>query len=474
MSELYSDESELAVIGAVMLDNGAIHRVGWLKAEWFSARNHSAWQAVLNLSGAKTGIDPVTLAQELERTSQLENFGGRIAIQSVLEQAVSAVDIEYHARKVKHLAGKRVAIRLVRQVESELKDEADADPLGTLNSAIEKWSAAFGAGEPKAETAKELVAREIQSLVKVRESGHLGLATGISEIIDSMNVLIPGEITCFTAWKAGGGKSSFIGQIVRNVAASTGSVLLCSAELSSWTIFLREIAARTGVKITNIIRGESILFERGIEEFANSRIMVDSFSMPTVAHIRNQAYYVRRLTSSLSLVVIDMLQHIGSEGRNEWEMVGNTMKALKRLAKELDIPIVIVSSVNRSENFDGLPTNKNLYGSSWIDSLCATTLCLVGGQIYYQARRNRYAREPENGRGKPSLPDWGTFWQLEGWQKPPEDCVVLMAHGFKTRHGAPKDIPLAVDFPTFTFRPIDEYVKGMPPPSHFDTGSEHE
>lgn len=457
MTDLYSTDSEKSLIGAVMLDNGVTHGLGWVKPEWFSGINGVIWRTALNLSEQKIGIDPITMASELEKDGHLERIGGRLVLHDLLEQAVSVADVAYHAAKIKTLAGKRVAIRLIREAEAKLQADMDADTLGTLNDSIEHWTATFGVGEPRAETARELVEREIHSLVTVRETGYLGTPTRISEHIDAMNILMPGEVTCITAWKAGGGKSSFVGQIVRNVASHTGTVLLCSAELSSWTIFLREVAARTGIKIGNIIKGEHALFVRGIDEFAESRIMVDSYSMPTVAHIRNQAYHVRRSTGSLAMIVVDMLQHVQSEGKTEWEMTGNTMKALKRLAKEMNIPILIVSAVNRSETQDGLPTNKNLYGSSWIDSLCATTLCLVGGTIYYHAKRGRHAREPESGRGKPSYPDWETFWRLEGWQKPPEDCVVLMANGFKTRHGAPRDIPLAVDFPTFTFREIHKH-----------------
>ena len=455
--KLVNLEAEEAVLGALLLDPSALTEVPFLQSEdFYGAFNQRIYECIQALAREAKPVDLVSVAGWLERNGTLQQIGGRMQLSALLERAVTSVDVRYHAEVCRKLSGARHASRLLS--EAVVKVEEAEDPEAVLNLTAEEWFRRFGDDKAGALPAYDIARRQTEQLVKARERGFIGVSTGFSAL-DEMNILMPGEVTGFTAWKAGGGKSSIVGQILRHVSETSGPALLVSAELSEWTIFLREVSARSKVRVKEILKGETSLFAEGINQFANSNIWIDASGMPSVDSIRSQALKVRRKAGGLSIIVIDMLQHIEGRGHGEWEQIGNTMKDLKRLAKALDIPVVIVSSVNRRETDNGLPTLKNLYGGQWIDSICASALCIVSAPLYFQKYADRHATDGD--RGKRIMPDWATFWRLEGWGNVPEKSVVLMAENFKTRHGAPRDIPLSANYATYTFSEIETYAQSQ-------------
>lgn len=265
----------------------------------------------------------------------------------------------------------------------------------------------------------------------------------------------PGELYAIAAAGPGAGKSTFAAMIARRLAVRLPVAVFC-AEMAQRTYIAREIASASNVALGKVAHahksidvGSHDAIVRGSDHLATLRRFIDCTPLPDYQHMHSRLLKLTRREGQLGLIVLDMLQHVdfsGQQGiREEHAKLGHLMKSLKTLARQMNCPLLLVSQSNRAAEMNALPTVRSLYGSSWIESLCAGVLFLTPLKVW------ETAMIPAPKRGQQiTEDDQVAYWAEHGWRRPRGKGIVL--HIEKNRYGPPGFKPMEFDGPTFTFR----------------------
>lgn len=446
-----SRESEEGLVGICLKYPRKFFDFANIPPEAFTLpHTHAAWLAMLELS-RKGPFDRNQVASTAEKFTAV---GIIPHLQAIMDSTWTAEYGQYHAKSVTDAYTGRRMLRVLQESIEGVK--SGSEPLIAFNETVSKLIELVKVDGVGAKTARQLVETQIQELVRLREGGLVGLSTGFPRMDSILSGLIPGELYCVSAFYAGGGKSSLVMQINANILAAGETTLTFSAELSERTLFFREASRRSGKTIKELFTLDHNQFVPGIEEFAVQNAYIDTTEMPSVQHIQSQSLAIGSKTT-LSLIVVDMIQHIDAPGATEFERIGNAIKGLKSIAKQLSVPVICVSSVNRTRDMTGLPTTRNLYGSSWIDSLCSFVGIICPASEYYKSRRKDYeVEEEENGKVIRRVPDWANFWKTEKLEPPDKDNGrILMC--LKNRHGPQWHTNFNFDGAHYRFDELDSY-----------------
>lgn len=452
-------DAEQALIGIVLLDGAAFSKLAALEPEDFrGAFNRQIFESMRALDGAGVKIDPLTVASDLDRLGLLKNVGGRLALQTLAEQAVSSVDADYFVRQVLESSLKR-KLSLIGASLSE--DEADptkgvGDLLEALECAITETRKRYQ-NETKARSAGEVTEESIKTLLSLYDGkATLGTPTGFHYLDEITMGWLPGMTYCVTATSPGLGKSAFVMQSARE-ATKHGHVLYVSGEMKRFYVWLREISSRSGTPL-NTIRGGSYRTDAerneagdAMDQFKLANMHILDKRGPSVAEIMGE---VRRLQGlgPVSLVVVDMVQHVKGQGDDKWAQIENAVSGMSDIAERFHVPVLYVSRANRKEINEGIPSLATPYGASQVESDAVALFGLCKLDDYVAMKQRRMAKRDNN--GKAAIPTPEQVWNKLGWQVPGENAVVLMT--LKNRGGAQTDIPLNFDGRSFTFTEVPD------------------
>lgn len=446
-------ETEEAVLGAILLSPSSLHLTETLDPFSMSADAGEILDAIWTLEREGKPVDGVTLITLLEKRGTLDKIGGRLVISGLFDRAVTAVDLEYH---VKTLTDSAVA-RKLKTLWSEATGELEAleSPLMISDKVIkETISITTQCVKGKALTTAEMTAHAHGILQEIYNGKNtIGTPTGLT-YLDNITLGWQKSMTyCVTASRPGTGKSALVMQSLLT-AQKYGPCLYVSGEMKRFMVWLRDMAARSKQK-TDLIRSGR-LDDRGgselvkaVEAYNQERLHTLDRRAPTYPEIAREIIRIQNDQGPLSLLVVDMVQHIGAEGENEWDKIDNAVKHMTDIAERFDIPVVYVSRANRKEVSEGIPTLATPYGSSRIESDACAVFALCHSEDYLKPKIAKFTKKVDN---KTVVPEVSQVWNRLGWQAPSENAIVLMT--LKNRMGPMLDIPLEFDGPTFTFSQV--------------------
>ncbi len=350
---------EEIVLGALMLEKGAILDViDILKPESFYNDNHQKiYKAIIKLTDNYQPIDIMTVTEELRRESILEEVGGAYYITQLTSRVASAAHIVFHARII---AQKYIQRELIR-VSSEIQDRSfdpgiDVDDLLDF-SERELFNVAYG--NIKKETApidvilKEAV-KKIEEAGK-RPDGLSGVPSGFSNLDRITSGWQKSDLVIIAA-RPSMGKTSFVLSMMRNMAVEfKRAVALFSLEMSSIQLVNRLIVAETEIPSEKIKNGKLELYEwtqleQKIQPLSEAPIFIDDTPAITIFELRSKCRRLK-MQYQVELIIVDYLQLMSgsTDSRSNREQeVSNISRGLKAIAKELDIPILALSQLNRS------------------------------------------------------------------------------------------------------------------------------
>lgn len=359
-------EVERAVIGALLVDKDAYSIVcEILKPEsFYEPRNKIIYEAVQQLSMNEQPVDVLTVVDQLSKTGQLEEAGGPAYIADISSHVVSSAHIDYHSRIVaqKYLA--RQLIQFASDVETKAFDETiNVDELmqqaeGSLFEISQKnLKKDYTQIDPVVAQAVKV----IQEAAKNKD-GLTGISSGYHGLDDKTSGWQPSDLVII-AGRPAMGKTAFALSMAKNIAADNQvPMAFFSLEMSNQQLVNRLISNACEIDSKKILNGqlqpdEWDRLDKRINNLLGAPLYVDDTPGLSVFELRTKA---RRLVREhgVKIIMIDYLQLMNANGMrfsSRQEEVSTISRSLKGLAKELDIPILALSQLNRGvENREGL------------------------------------------------------------------------------------------------------------------------
>ncbi len=390
-------EAEQSVLGAILFENDALSTaVEILRPEDFYRDAHKKiFIGMLELYEKSEPIDLITLTEQLSRKEQLEGVGGASYLSFLVSQVPTSANIKYHSKILKEKAILRNLIRTATEIVSMSYDE-NLEVNDLLDKAETKM---FSIKEKMVKGSfihvKEILKDTIELVDRLYNKKEL--ITGIpSSFIDLDAVTTgfhPGELIVVGA-RPGMGKTSFCLNIALHVGIEVKvPVAIFSLEMTKELIVLRIICSEAEVDSKSIRSGyhskeDYRKLVNAAGRVAEAPIYIDD-TFNSVLEIRAKA---RRLKAEqgLGLIVIDYLQLMRGEGSHlqREQVISDISRSLKALAKDLSVPIIVISQLNRSceqRGEDKHPILADLRESGAIEQDADTILFLYRGE-YYKAK----------------------------------------------------------------------------------------
>jgi len=350
-------DAEKAVLSAILLDNAAIHEiVTEVAVESFYHPAHQAlYRAMVHLKDNNQPVDLVTLNDYLKSNDLLEAVGGAVALAEIADYEATAANIVHYARIVREKSVKRGLISVASEIVNLGYDEMQGsdEALDSAESRI------FALSQEQAKSTLSPLDVEVHSAIDhiemlMNRGGDLtGLPTSYSELDSMTGGLQPGDLIIIAA-SPSMGKTALALNLARNVAVEHAhKVAVFSLEMTTQSLVMRLLASEAQVD-ASAFRNGFISVEshgalvRAAEKLSQAHIWIDDTPAATVLEIRAKC---RRMHAQkgLDLVIVDYLQlaRAGSNLASREQEISEISRGLKGLAKELNVPVIALSQLNR-------------------------------------------------------------------------------------------------------------------------------
>jgi replicative DNA helicase len=357
----HSPEAEQGVLGCALLSPNecmgeCIERLKEGEEVFYDLRHQTIFRTLAEMYDHQEPIDIITLQQRLKNQQLLEEVGG-IAYLSALPDAVpSAANLSYYLDIVQEKSLLRKMIHTCTEVVGRVYDfEGEVD---ALMDEVERDILRISESRVQSQTAKikDLVHRAINTIEKFHQGkGQLtGVGTGFADLDKMTSGLHGGEMIVIAA-RPSMGKTSLAMNIAEHVAIEQRlPVGVFSLEMTSESLVLRMLCSRSRVNLRSVREG--FLAERDFPKLtgaagklANAPLFIDDSSGLSILQLRAKA---RRMAQQygVKLFVIDYLQLLHSTSRraeNRQQEIADISSGIKALAKELNVPVVVLSQLNR-------------------------------------------------------------------------------------------------------------------------------
>ncbi|TAK66641.1 MAG: replicative DNA helicase [Bacteroidetes bacterium] len=351
---------ERSVIGAMLIDREALPKA--LEAldgtSFYNPTHQKYFNAMIALFEKGDPVDAVTLVEELRRRGQLNPTEDPVYITQLTLNISSSANVEYHARIVLEKALKRGLIAASTDVASRAYNETE-DALDLLDEAEAKI---FQISERRLKKAATPIKRALSDTFELLQTihGQHGGVTGVPSgfhVLDDLSGGFQNSDLIIIAGRPSQGKTAFALSIARNAATDRNkptSVVIFSIEMAEQQLAIRMLASEAKVDAHKLRTGrlpeaEWTKLSRSVGKLAEAKIFIDDTPALGILELRAKA---RRLKAehNIGLVIVDYLQLIqgpkSSESRErEISMISRSLKAL---AKEINIPVIALSQLNRA------------------------------------------------------------------------------------------------------------------------------
>jgi replicative DNA helicase len=401
-------ELEEIVLGALMVESDAYSLVSEiLKPDTFYKKSHQLiFQAVRELSMHQQPVDVMTVVEQLKKDGNLEEVGGMFYITQLSSKVVSSANIEYHAHILaqKYLA--RQLITFTSQVQTKAFDET-YDVADLMQEAEGKLFEISQQNMKKDYTQINPVIEDAFELLRkaaARTDGLSGLESGYYEL-DKMTSGWQRSDLIIIAARPAMGKTAFVLSMAKNIAVDFRKpVALFSLEMSNVQLVNRLISNVSEIEAGKIRSGQLQPYEWSQLDSKTQLLMdaplyVDDTPSLSVFELRTKA---RRLVREhqIEIIIIDYLQLMNASGisfGSRQEEVSTISRSLKGLAKELNIPIIALSQLNRGvesrEGFEGKrPQLSDLRESGAIEQ-DADMVCFIHRPEYYKMYKDEHGND---------------------------------------------------------------------------------
>lgn len=350
-------EAEQAVLGAVFLSPDALaDAMEFVEAKDFYRRAHQLlFQAMINLNDDGEAIDVLTVNNRLEMNNQLDDVGGVAYIAELASSVPTAANVGYYAKLVAEKAVLRRVIAAATNIITQAKEQDE--PVSDLLESAERqiMEVAENRTQSGFKEISKVLTDSLDEIDKLSQQDEdiTGLATGYKDF-DHMTAGLQPDNLIILAARPAVGKTAFALNIAQNIGTSTDkTIALFSLEMSAESLVNRMLCAEGSISANHLRTGQ--LDE---QEWANLIVAVGALSKTSIyiddtpgikmSEIRAKSRRLAKEKGDLGLIVIDYLQLIeGSNKESRQQEVSEISRQLKKLSKELSVPIIALSQLSR-------------------------------------------------------------------------------------------------------------------------------
>ncbi len=402
----HSFDAECAVLGGIMLDPEAYERLegSLLPEHFYTEANRLIFTAIAALREKGRPVDAVTVKDHLQLHEELDACGGEEYLGRLIDTTPISADVRHYAEIVRERAILRQLLHVCASVSQEVYEEKDRDVGAHLDKAemrILSVAETFSRSRPTFSRLGALMAEayhELQARYADQRS-ITGVPTGFHDLDEMTAGMQRGDLI-IVAGRPSMGKTAFSMNIAQNAAIRADEphvVAVFSLEMSSQQIAMRMLASEARVDMKHLRTGHfSVEDWRKLASasgaLAEAEIFIDDTPAISVVELRSKCRRLKRECKRLDLVLVDYLQLMsasaGAERRDQ--EISEITRSLKGLAKELDVPVIVLSQLNRSleSRADKRPMMSDLRESGAIEQ--------DADVIMFIYREEVYNKKPEN------------------------------------------------------------------------------
>lgn len=398
----HSVEAEQSVLGGLLLENEALDRIADIlgPADFYRHDHRLIYEHIGRLIEHNKPADIVTVAESLESNAELSGIGGIAYLGALAQNTPTAANIRRYAEIVHERAVMRKLVEVGSGIAESAYNPQGRDAQQLLDEAEAKIFQIAEGGRKSSQGFVDIkvllpqVADRIDQLFQRDNASDVtGVPTGFSDLDSMTSGFQPGDLI-IVAGRPSMGKTAFSLNIAENVALDTGlPVAVFSMEMAATQLAMRMIGSvgrldqhrmRTG----RLEDEDWVRLTTALGRLNDAPVFIDEGAGLSSFEVRARARRLHRQTGKLGLIVVDYLQLMsgaaGRQSENRATEISEISRSLKSLAKELDVPVVALSQLNRSveQRPDKRPVMSDLRESGAIEQDADLILFIYRDQVY--------------------------------------------------------------------------------------------
>ncbi len=391
----YNIEAEQAVLGAILLDNTAMYSALEIfnPDDFYRGSHQKIFNAMLDLSERGDAIDLLMLRDELERRKELEEIGGPAYLATLIDLVPTAANIEFHAKLVHEKSIARRLLNASIEIATRCYDETE-EVNDILGDAEQKIFAISEGNVKRGFTPLSTIVKDsyekIEELAE-RQTMITGLPTGFVDLDDMMSGLQPSDLLIIAARPAMG-KTSFCMNVAQHIGVREQvPIAIFNLEMSKEQLGMRLLCAEARLNSHNVRIGQLQdedwdRLAHASEILSKAPIYIDDTPAITATEIRAKVKRLK-MEKGLGVVMIDYLQLMQGKQRHEnrQQEISALSRSLKMLAKELNVPVIALSQLNRAVEgrTDKRPQLSDLRESGSLEQDADIVMFIYRPEVYF-------------------------------------------------------------------------------------------
>ncbi|MFB3065988.1 MAG: replicative DNA helicase [Planctomycetota bacterium] len=427
-------DAEKSVLGAILLKGDVLLEVAPLisASDFYDLTNQRIYEALLGLFQSGSRVDPVLIREELARRGELEKVGGVEYLTHLAEMVPSAAGAEHYARLVRKKSLARSLINLCTEIqglayEGGLHGEELLDLAENRIFSLSKIAADLGLARMR-----DILNEALSDIAATQASkGALtGLATGFLRL-DELTAGLHGGELIIVAGRPAMGKTTFANCIAKNVALHQNkTVAIFSMEVNAKQVVTNLLCSEAKVDALALRRGlleaeQEAQLANAASRLEQTPIYIDDFSNTNVLQLRAKARRIKQ-KYGLGLLIVDYVQLLETVSMdNRQQEMAQISRGLKATARELDVPLIAVSQLNRAvdQREDRRPRMSDLRESGALEQDADLILFIYRDEYYHPEKEQSrnlaeviIAKQRNGPTGKVDLRFSGQYLRFDNYQ----------------------------------------------------------
>ena len=394
-------EAERAVLGGLMLETHRFDTViQVIKENDFDGKDHQIiFQSMSELVEENKPLDPLTVSEKLDNKNSLNKVGGKDYLIELATSTPSAANLEAYAEIIRQRSITRKLMKAnsdISELISNPQGQDGASLLDKAESMIFALNDETNLNDQNLQSMRELIPSTMDRLHELsnKSDGLIGSSTGFKDLDNKLQGLQKGDLVV-VAGRPSMGKTSFAMNIAENVLQnddSNGAVLIFSLEMPGESLTTRLLSGMTKLNQQNVRSGmlkddELRILLQQSEKLKNMPLWIDDSSILSPMELRAKARRLARTEKDgLSLIVVDYLQlmQLPLSIENRVNQISEISRSLKSLAKELNVPVIALSQLNRAveQRPNKRPIMADLRDSGAIEQDADVILFIYRDEVY--------------------------------------------------------------------------------------------
>ncbi|MFK5927197.1 MAG: replicative DNA helicase [Desulfuromusa sp.] len=400
----HSNEAEMSVIGAVLLENDSYHKLDLQPDDFYVAWHRFIFSSLKKLIDSGTGADLVTLSDELRQRGHLEKCGGSTYLAELVDYVPTAANITYYANIVNTKSKSRQVMSAAKTILVDAEQSSDPDVL--ISTAFDQLQRIGQSSGGKVWMSLADQAREYEQYIQTADDTRF--STGYPELDCIIRGVAPGEVMMISGY-SGTFKSAFMHNILLNSAMRGSGTrkksLFFSLEMPSTLVYQRSVqitleqdpyyieSGYAGKKAQQNYRETTM---KKLERLGVDNLIVNPRPALTIEQVEHYTRLARAEYGEIGVIGIDYLGLMAADGaRSEYERISYCAEQSKNMAKRLNLPVVILTQVSREAIKSGKIEMHSAKGSGAVEASADYMLSISRNtqkEIIIELLKNRNGR----------------------------------------------------------------------------------